>query len=153
VRQFADAFGPGPIVYDMAAKAIATFQRTLLSGNSPFDRFYFQGDRTAISASAQRGFELFRGPAGCSKCHQIEGAYATFGSDRFFNTGVAATSFTTLADEGRWKVTMRDADRGAFRPPSLRNVALRAPYMHDGSFKTLLEVVQFYASGARNNRW
>ena len=137
----------------MAAKAIATFERTLLSGNSPFDRYFFKGDRNAISVSAQRGFELFRGGAGCTNCHLLEGSYATFGNSKFFNTGVAATSFTTLEDQGRWKVTQNEADRGAFRPPSLRNVALRAPYMHNGSLKSLYEVVRFYADGGRANRW
>ena len=152
VKQFEAAFGPGPIVYDMAAKAIATFQRTLLSGNSPFDRFSFKGDRNAMSASAQRGLNQFR-LANCVTCHQIEGPYATFGNTRFFNTGVAATSFTTLSDQGRWKVTGNEIDRGAFRPPSLRNVALRAPYMHDGSLKSLEEVIQFYVVGGRANLW
>jgi cytochrome c peroxidase len=154
VEQFTAAFGPGPITYEKVAKCLATFQRTIVSGNSPFDRFFYGGDKTALSPSAQNGFGLFTGPAQCTNCHTMETArYATFSDNRFVNTGIAATAFDQLADQGRWKVTGQEADRGAFRPPSLRNVALHAPYMHDGSLRTLDDVLAYYFRGGNPNRW
>jgi len=154
VDQFSAAFGPGPITYEKVAKCLATFQRTLVSGNSPFDRFFYGGDKTALSASAQNGFGLFIGPAQCTNCHKMETArYATFSDNRFVNTGIAATGFNQLSDQGRWKVTGQEADRGAFRPPSLRNVALHAPYMHDGSLRTLDDVLAYYFRGGNPNHW
>jgi cytochrome c peroxidase len=136
----------------MVAKCLASFERTLVSGNSPFDRFYYGGQTNAISDSAQRGFALFVDV--CSSCHKMEDKkYATFSDSRFLNTGIAAISFTQLSDQGRWKVSGLERDRGAFRPPSLRNVALHAPYMHDGSLKTLEDVVRYYARGGNRNFW
>jgi cytochrome c peroxidase len=153
-RLFEEAWGSGPITYEMVAKSIATFQRTLLSGNSPVDRYLFGGDRGAIDQSAIRGLSLFQGVAGCSQCHSVaSGRSATFGNDKFFNTGVAAIDFSTLKDQGRWKVTSHEEDRGAFRPPSLRNVESTAPYMHNGSLTTLDSISFFYAGGGRNNLW
>jgi cytochrome c peroxidase len=154
VRLFEEAWGSGPITYEMVAKSIATFQRTLLSGNSPLDRYLFGRDPNAMNASALRGLSLFQGIAGCSACHLTgPGPSATFGNEGFFNTGVAALTFDTLKDQGRWKVTHREEDRGAFRPPSLRNIELTSPYMHDGSFTVLEGIVSFYAGGGLDNRW
>jgi cytochrome c peroxidase len=153
VRWFEDAWGAGPITYDMIAKSIATFERTLLSGNSPVDRYLFAGDRNALSAPALRAFAGFQ--AICSQCHLIEvpGKSATFGNEKYFNTGVAAVGFETLKDQGRWKVTAHEPDRGAFRPPSLRNMELTAPYMHDGSLGSPAAVAIFYGGGGRWNAW
>jgi cytochrome c peroxidase len=151
-RLFEEAWGPGPITYDMAAKSLATFQRTLLSGNSPVDRFLFGGDRNALNEPAQRALGGFQ--AICSQCHMMESTrWATFGNERFFNTGVAAVGYNSLIDQGRWKVTGQEFDRGAFRPPSLRNIELTAPYMHDGSSPTIADVALFYSAGGRDNAW
>jgi cytochrome c peroxidase len=115
----------------------------------------FGGDRNALSQSAIRGLSNFTGAPGCHQCHLIEAPArsATFGNDKFFNTGVAAVTFDILKDQGRWKVTDSESDRGAFRPPSLRNIELTAPYMHDGNFPTVDSVVFFYAGGGRDNHW
>ena len=152
VEQFTAAFGPGPVTYAKVAKCLASFERTLVSGNSPFDRFFYGGDKKALSDSAQRGLALFIDV--CSNCHKMEDKqYATFSDVRFLNTGIAATAFDQLSDQGRWKVSGLERDRGAFRPPSLRNVAWHAPYMHDGSLRTLGDVVRYYARGGNKNRW
>ena len=154
IDQFTTAFGPRPITYAKVAKCLASFERTILSGNSPFDRFFYAGDKTALSASAQRGFTAFSGVAQCTACHSMESPrYATFSANRFVNTGIAATGFDQLADQGRWKVTGQEADRGAFRPPSLRDVALHAPYMHNGTLRTLEDVIAYYLRGGNVNRW
>ena len=156
VRLFAQAFGPGPITYDMVAKSLASYERTLLSGNSAFDRYYYGGDKTAMSASAIRGLELFKdftldGP-NCISCHRIEDKFATFTEPRFHNTGVSVDPATSeMRDLGRFEVTGDKKDQGAFKVLTLRNVALTAPYMHDGSMKTLEEVVDFYFEGGRKN--
>ena len=156
VRLFAQAFGPGPISYEMVAKSLASFERTLLSGNSPFDRYYYGGDKTAMSASAIRGLALFKdftldGP-NCISCHRIEDKFATFTEPRFHNTGVSVDPATNeMRDLGRFEVTGKRGDQGAFKVLTLRNVALTAPYMHDGSMKTLEEVVDFYFEGGRKN--
>ena len=132
VEQFAQAFGPGPITYEKVAKCIAAFQRTVLSGNSPFDKFQYGGDRNAMTPSAIAGIGNLQG-GGCTQCHSMGSQFATFSDDAFHNTGVAAISFDRLSDQGRWKVTGREADRGAFRPTSLRNIVLIPRLMHNGS--------------------
>ena len=153
VQQFAQAFGPGPITYEKVAKGIAAFQRTALSGNSPFDQFQFGNNRNALNASAQRGLDLFDGIGGCTQCHKMERAYATFSDERFHNTGVAAISFDVLSDQGRWKVTGVESDRGAFRPPTLRNVELFPHLMHNGKMNSLSEVIDHYGHRGTPNRW
>ena len=156
VRLFAQAWGPGPITYEMVAKSLASFERTLVSGNSAFDRYYYGSDKTAMTASAIRGLELFKdftldGP-NCISCHRIEEKYATFTETRFHNTGVSVDPATgEMHDLGRFEVTSDKKDQGGFKVVTLRNVALTAPYMHDGSFKTLEEVVDFYFKGGRKN--
>ncbi len=156
VRLFAQAWGAGPITYEMVAKSIASFERTLVSGNSAFDRYYYGGDKTAMSASAIRGLELFKdftldGP-NCISCHRIEDKHATFTEPRFHNTGVSVDPATgEMRDLGRFDVTSDKKDQGGFKVVTLRNVALTAPYMHDGSMKTLEEVVDFYFKGGRKN--
>ena len=155
--EFRKAFGADVITYEMVEKAIASFERTVVSGNSPFDRYMYGGDRKALSASAQRGLEVFRSPkkGNCVVCHTIGDQYALFTDNKFHNLGVgvklAITGEAELTDLGRFKVTNAEADKGAFKTPSLRNIALTAPYMHDGSQKNLKEVLDFYIGGGNSN--
>ena len=132
VQQFAAAFGPGEITYDKAAKALAAFQRTVLSANSPFDRFTFGRDQSALTPSAQRGLNNGLVGSRCTLCHTVGGSNATFADIKFHNTGVAALSFDKLSDQGRWTVTGDEKDHGAFRPTSLRNIVLFPRLMHNG---------------------
>lgn len=149
---FEKAFGPGPITYDMVEKAIASFERTVVSGDSPFDRWYYGKEEKAVSESVKLGFEVFRNPkkGNCAVCHTVDEKQALFTDNKFHNIGVGVKD-EELTDLGRFQVTNKDADRGAFKTPSLRNVALTAPYMHDGSLKTLKEVVDFYIGGTNSN--
>jgi cytochrome c peroxidase len=144
---FQRAFGDGPISWDRVAKAIASFERTLVSANSPFDR-YMSGNQAAISKAAQRGFELFRGKAACVNCHTYSQEHPFFSDFEFHNTGVG---WEGTADLGRYEISKAREDKGAFRTPSLRNVAMTAPYMHDGHFASLSEVVDYYARGGEHN--
>jgi cytochrome c peroxidase len=121
------------------ANALASYVRTILSGDSPYDR-YVAGDRSALRAIQQKGLQLFRGKAACTACHL--GPNLT--DERFHVTGIGN-------DEGRGKITGRPADRGAFKTPSLREVARGAPYMHDGSLLTLEDVVEHYNKGGGTN--
>lgn len=151
-EQFAKAFGPGRITYDMVEKAIASFERTVLMGNSPFDRWYFGHDEKAFSAAAKRGFDVFRrvDKGNCASCHTFGNSDALFTDNQFHNIGVGVKD-ETPTDVGRYEVSKSDPDRGAFKTPTLRNIALTAPYMHDGSLKTLKEVVDFYVGGGNSN--
>jgi cytochrome c peroxidase len=132
------------VLEDVGA-ALATYVRTIVAGDSPYDR-YLAGDRSALSASARRGFDLFFGRAGCAACH----TGPTFTDEQFHNTGVAWTG-EDFSDLGRGAVTGLPRDRGAFKTPTLREVSRTAPYMHDGSFATLESVVDFYVGGGRSN--
>lgn len=134
-RQFREIFGTD-VSHEGIAQALAAFQRTLRSGDSPLDRF-LAGDKTALSSAARRGMELFLGEAGCVRCHH--GPVLSDG--KFYRLGVS------FLDLGREAVTGKPADRYRFRTPSLRNVAFTAPYMHDGSLQTLDDVVMFYFRG------
>jgi cytochrome c peroxidase len=127
------------------ARALASYVRSVLSGDAPYDRF-INGDRGALSQEQQRGLQIFRGKGNCTACH----VGPTFSDERLHNTGVAwrAGVFT---DPGRFGVTNRPEDRGAFKTPTLREVARTSPYMHDGSLQTLEEVVDFYSDGGRSN--
>ncbi|MCH8016341.1 MAG: cytochrome-c peroxidase [Acidobacteria bacterium] len=147
--EFEKAFGPGPITYEKVEKAIASFERTVISGNSPFDRYFYGGDETALSEAAKRGLEILRDPqkGNCTACHPI----GLFTDNQFHNIGVGVDDQGELTDLGRYEVTKKDSDRGAFKTPSLRNIALTGPYMHDGSLKTLKEVVDFYIGGGNSN--
>ena len=138
VRDFDLAFGE-PVTADNLRKALASFIRVLVSANSPYDR-HLNGDDTLFSAAAARGEELFFSEkAECFHCHP-QGALT---NDGFFNNG----SYRGDADEGRKGVTGRSGDLGKFKVPGLRNIAVSAPYMHDGSVATLREVVEQYAAG------
>ena len=143
VRLFDAAFGGGAnsVTAQNAAYALAAFERTLVSGNSPYDR-YAAGERGALTASQRRGLALFRsGATGCYGCH----AAPTFTDGEFRRTGVPGPD-GTLDDPGREGVTGQAEDMYLFKTPSLRNVALTAPYMHNGRFQTLEQVVAFYAA-------
>lgn len=152
-ERFRRAFGAEGVTIETVVKAIASFERTQLSGNSPFDRFA-AGDAGAISESQKRGLGLFRGKARCAECHTSDAAAPFFTDFGFHNTGVALDVPARAggsAELGRYLVTGRAADVGAFKTPTLRDVELTAPYMHDGSKKTLLDVVRFYNEGGRAN--
>jgi cytochrome c peroxidase len=151
--EFEKAFGPGPITITKIEKAIAAFERTVISGNSPFDRYRFGGHKTALSPAAIRGLAIFEDKAkgNCATCHTIEEKYALFTDGKFHNLGVGINSEGELTDVGRYEHTKSESDRGAFRTPTLRSIAKTAPYMHDGSLKTLRAVVDFYAGGGNSN--
>lgn len=132
-----------PVTYDNMARALAAYQRSLVAHDTPFDR-YAAGDTSALTASQKRGFALFRsGATGCYHCH----AAPLFTHNEYVVTGVLGADGQVDSDAGRFAVTNNEADRYAFRTPTLRNVALTAPYMHNGSLATLEEVVEFYAQG------
>jgi cytochrome c peroxidase len=149
-----------PITANNMNKALASFQRTLLSGGSAFDRWYFDGDDTAMSESAQRGYALFDGPAlGCSGCHagfnfsdHTRAAGEARAAAPYHNTGLYNLDGGGRYPEpntGVYEVTHNPADMGRFKVPTLRNIAVTAPYMHDGSIATLSEVLEHYAAGGR----
>ena len=121
--------------------ALASYVRTILSGDAPYDR-YLQGDSAALSDQQRFGLKLFSGKAGCTACHV--GPNLT--DERFHNTGIGWT-----VDPGRFAVTKKPEDRGAFKTPSLREVALTPPFMHDGSLATIEEVIDFYDKGGKKN--
>jgi cytochrome c peroxidase len=137
-RDFRAAFGSGATL-DLVGRAITSYVRTIMSGDSPYDR-------GALNGAAQRGMKLFFGKAGCSTCH----AGPNFTDEQFHNTGVAWRTGSP-ADIGRAAVTGAVDDRGAFKTPTLRDVARTAPYMHDGSCATLAEVVEYYDRGGQKN--
>jgi len=143
-KLFKDVFGTD-VTMDGVAKAIASFQRTILSGNSPADRFDYGGEEGAISEEAKRGLELFRGKARCVRCH----SNFNFSDEKYHNLGIGWDNNTV--DLGRYMVTKNPDDVGAFKTPTLREISRTAPYMHDGRFKTLEEVVEFYNQGGIKN--
>jgi cytochrome c peroxidase len=151
--QFQKAFGNGALTIGKVETALASFERTLISGNSPFDRYQFGGDKKALSPAAIRGLAIFRDQkkGNCATCHTINDNYALFTDGKFHNIGVAVDDEGDLDDLGRYTETKLEADKGAFKTPTLRNVAKTAPYMHDGSLKTLKDVVDFYAGGGNSN--
>jgi len=179
VERFKKAFDKtgDQITMTEVQQALGAFQRTLIGGDSPFDRYYFGGDREAMSPAAIRGLDVFIGQGRCVSCHPIEQTQALFTDSRFHMIGVAANQMPQDLDElaaavedvkkkgtdiavlsnprtsslGRYAVTRDLTDIGAFKTPTLRNIELTAPYMHDGSHKTLEEVVQFYNNGGRLN--
>ena len=124
-------------------QAIAAFQRTIRSGGAPYDR-YLEGDEDALNESEKRGLALFEGKANCSTCHS--GFLLT--NKAFENNGLLVAP----ADSGRARITLQADDYGKFRVPSLRNVALTAPYMHDGRIASLADVVAHYNHGGVDTR-
>jgi cytochrome c peroxidase len=144
-EQFRNIFGTD-LNAEGVAKAIAAYERTILSGNSAYDQF-LAGDQRALSPAAQRGLVLFEGKARCMTCH----AGFNFTDESFHNLGVGMAQKDP--DRGRYGMTKDEADTGAFKTPTLRDVARRGPYMHDGSLKSLEEVVAFYNHGGQKNPW
>lgn len=128
------------------AHAIASFERTIMSGNSPFDRF-IEGDKSAMSESAARGYQLYLTKANCATCH----VSFNFTDETYHNLGVGMTA--RKPDFGRYTVSKLEGHQGAFKTPTLREIANTAPYMSDGSLKTLEEVVDYYDRGAAPNPW
>jgi len=167
------------ITIDHIAKAIASFERTLVAGNSPFDRYYFKGQTDAMTDAQIRGFNLFTGQGRCVSCHTIEQDQALFTDSRFHNIGVGINQIQqdiprltkafleaknkggnvdvmVLSDKksselGRFAVTDELSQIGAFKTPTLRNVELTGPYMHDGSLLTLKDVMIHYNNGGVTN--
>lgn len=154
------------------AKAIASFERTLISGDTPFDQYFFNSKRERLNESEARGLRIFRRKGNCANCHEISWDHALFTDNRFYNIGVGFkqlkpffpdlltlqkedSSLTLLqkSELGHFNVTGQVADMGKFKTPTLRNIALTAPYMHDGSLKTLREVVDYYDKGGEKNRF
>lgn len=125
-------------------RSIAAFERTLLSGDSPYDQYAFQAKNSALSAAEKRGLELFQSERlNCSKCH---GGFL-FTNQDFTNNGL----YEVYPDSGRIRLTGLESDRGVFKVPSLRNVAITAPYMHDGSLPTLETVIEHYQTGGKSH--
>jgi cytochrome c peroxidase len=127
------------------SRALASYVRSILSGDSAYDRLV-NGDRTALTLEQQEGLQIFRGKANCTTCH----VGPTFTDERFHNTGVAWRD-GRRSDEGRAAVTKNEHDRGAFKTPTLREIARTAPYTHDGSLATLDEVIDYYDRGGNSN--
>ena len=177
-EQAFDGKGPG---METVGMALASYQRTLVSAGSPFDRWYYRGEEDALDEQAAAGFRLFTGKARCVACHTVNRDYALFTDHGLHNTGIGYLvsmgalddkvqvtvapgttltvdrSFITLAgkpvpnDLGYYEITGDPADRWKYRTPMLRNVALSAPYMHNGSLRTLRQVVEFYNRGGIKN--
>ena len=143
-KMFQQAFHREPNGADLA-RALASYVRTIYSGDSPFDR-YIYGNRGALSDQQRRGLRIFRGKGNCTACH----IGPTFSDENFHNTGVAWRD-CKLQDEGRFAITGEAELKGAFKTPTLREAARTAPYMHDGSLATLQDVINFYSDGGRKN--
>jgi cytochrome c peroxidase len=178
-RMFQSAYGRKPN-YDDLGRAIASFERTLVFLDAPFDRFV-RGDPSALGDDAKRGFVLFNGKGRCVACHMLNPSNPLGTDDRFHNIGVAARkqNFEGMADRalktlkarvedgrkavdelalqtdlselGRFLVTLDRSDIGAFKTLQIRNVGITAPYMHDGSMQTLWDVVDHYNKGGEAN--
>ena len=150
---FQKAFGSEDVTFVRVQKALASFERTVLSGDSAFDRYQYGGDKSALTAAQVRGLAIFLDPhkGNCAVCHTIGRKYALFTDGKFHNTGEGAGDAGSFADVGRFTETKIEADQGSFKTPTLRNIANTSPYMHDGSLKTLKEVVDFYAGGGNSN--
>jgi len=179
-RLFEQAFHHGPSM-ETVGQAIASYERTLVSGNSPFDRWRYGKQTDALSPKARQGFELFSSKAGCSQCHTIGETQALFTDNQLHNTGLgfrdsmgktpaaqkvqiapgvsvdlASSAIKPVAeakpgDLGLYEITQDPADRWKYKTPLLRNIALTAPYMHNGAFSSLREVVAFYNQGGVAN--
>ena len=143
-KLFATAFEDGVTAGNLG-KALASFERVLLRGDSPMDRFRRKGQRSAMTPAELHGLWLYESKGRCWQCH----SGPNFTDERFHNTGVSWGD--APQDLGREQVTKKSADRGKFKTPTLRGVRLRAPYMHDGSVKSLEDVVEFYNRGGVAN--
>ncbi len=145
--RFKQVFGTEDFTIDQVARAIATFERCVLSGDSPYDRFR-AGNKSALTPSQVRGMALFKSTrTKCESCHES----INFTNGMFTNVGIGMDQPTP--DLGRYDFTKREADKGAFKTPTLRDIANTGPYMHNGSLKTLEEVVEHYDKGGIKNPW
>jgi len=145
---FREAFGVEEITKERVGKAIADYQRTRISGDSPWDKWKAGHDENAVSEEVKKGDELFFGKAGCVQCHFGD----SFSDSRFHNIGIGWDSKShTFKDQGRFGVTKKETDRGAFKTQGLRDISLHPPYMHDGSLSTLRDVVEHYNRGGNRN--
>ena len=181
VEQFRAAFAGRGVGMETLGMALAAYQRSLLAADSPFDRWRYAGRRNAIDASAKRGFELFTGKAGCASCHPVGEEHALFSDQKLHNTGIGyrqsmgesgrkqtvmlapgvsvavdsaiidAVAAPAPADLGRYEISQNPDDRWKYRTPGLRNLTLTAPYTHNGSLRTLEDVVAFYDRGGVAN--
>ncbi len=140
-EEFLAVFGTSPITINQVADAIAAFERTVVTTDSPFDR-YVAGNNLALTPQEKKGLEIFNGKGHCTACHW--GGH--FSDGRFHNLGVAPTD-PSKPDDGRFAITKNPADKGAFKTPTVRDAARRAPYMHHGGEKTLEDVVRLYNRG------
>ncbi len=177
---FKKAFGRGPGM-ETIGMAIASYERTLNSANSAFDRWFYKNNKWALSKSAKQGFDLFTGKAGCNNCHLIGKDHALFMDNKLHNTGVgyqqamskeadklrvqvapgifidvdndivATVTERKPNDLGLYEITQNPDDRWKYKTPTLRNIALTAPYMHNGQFSTLKQVIEFYNQGGIAN--
>ncbi len=179
--RFEEAFNGRPLSMETLGMALASYQRTLVSGASAFDRWYYGNQSDALSAEAQKGFRIFTGKGKCIACHSINEQYALFMDNRLHNTGVGYRESMGIrpdkeqiviapgvtididrsvieqvgakppTDLGRYEITQNPHDRWKYKTPSLRNIALTAPYMHNGSMSSLREVIDFYDKGGVPN--
>ncbi len=177
---FEQALGK-PATMETIGQAIASYERSLVSADSPFDRWYYGKQENAIDSSAKRGFKLFTGKANCSSCHTFNQSSTLFTDNQLHNTGIgfresmqktpdtqsiqvapgvfievdssklASVSEPKANDLGRYEVTQDPMDRWKYKTPTLRNIALTAPYMHNGSLSTLDDVIRFYNAGGVAN--
>lgn len=145
---FEEAFDSTEITKERIAKAIADYERTRMSGNSPWDRWRKNRDESAVSDAVKKGHELFFGKAQCNQCHLGQ----NFTDSKFHNLGIGwGAGAESFKDEGRYAISGKPEDKGAFKTPTIRDVTEHAPYMHDGSIKTLREVVEHYNKGGNAN--
>lgn len=178
---FVQAFAGRQISMETIGMALASYERALVSANSAFDRWYYGHEKGALAEQQQAGFSVFTGKAGCSACHRVNEQHALFTDNLLHNTGigyqrsmatppgekrlliapgeqiiikggaVAESAESTAGDLGQYEITENPADRWKYRTPTLRNITLTAPYMHDGSISTLREVIRFYNTGGIEN--
>lgn len=146
---FKKAWGTDHVTIEMVAKSIASFERTVLAGDSPFDRFMSGHDSAALSPEAQRGMIVFikKNKGNCKACHSIDKNYSLFTDNKFHNLGVGADTHGNMKDVGRYAITKNEDDMGSFKTPTLRNLANRGPYMHDGSFPTVKDALADHVGG------
>ncbi len=178
---FEAAYAGDGVSMTTLGSALASYQRSLVSADSPFDRWHYAGDAKALSNSAQRGYALFSGKAACSGCHLVGEDSALFMDDQLHNTGIGyresmgilpdkqlvqvapgvilevdraiieRVSEPPPSDVGYYEITQNPADRWKYKTPSLRNISLTAPYMHNGSISSLRDVIDFYDAGGIAN--
>lgn len=155
-QAFNDVFKAPPSKTTLG-QAIASFERTLIAADSPFDRWYYGHQEQAINQMAKKGFYLFSGKANCTRCHTIDQQTALLTDQHFHNTGIEThakktrTLNLTTRDLGRFEITGDPDDRGRYKTPTLRNIALTQPYMHNGSINSLKQVIEFYNNGGARN--